>query len=107
MIMNDTKICIQVHDYDNTGRYRITQDGHATPEEIQKLKERARDSVILDWTQLPDDAAHVVYYAELIDKQNKVAFVGIYMRGEAFNERDFERIFHRSEIGYVGAFHKR
>lgn len=101
-------ITIQVHDYDNIGRYRIILDCNATLEEVREWKKKAHESVKADWGALPEVAAHIVYYAELVDKQNCVCFAGIYMHGEAYTDEDFERLFAtREDIGYVGAVHKR
>ena len=100
-------ISIQVHDYDSIGRYRIILDYNATIEEVRNWKEKARDSVKVNWNALPKDAAHIVYYAELLDQQNEISFAGIYMYGQAYTEEDFDRLFRtRQDVGYVGAYHK-
>lgn len=101
------KISLQVHDYDNCGRYRIVLDCTATLEEVFEWKEKARRSVKLEWDKLPESARHIVYYAEMVDKQNCVWFAAVYMHGEAFDDSEFERIFWAEDIGYVGAFHKK
>lgn len=101
-------IAIQVHDYDNIGRYRIILDCNATIEEVREWKKKALKSVRVDWNALPQEATHIVYYAELVDKQNCVQFAAIYMHGEAYDEKNFERLFQtREDIGYVGAIHRR
>ena len=100
------EICIQIHDYDPIGRYRIIEDRKATRDEVLDLKEKARKSVHLSWDELPAEAAHIVYYAELLDKDGKVWFAGIYMHGEAYNDISFDTLFTQPCIGYVGAYHK-
>ena len=101
------QINIQVHDYDNWGRYHIIEDRKATREEVVELKRKARASVKVDWDKLPKEATHIVYYAELLDRKGEVWYASIYMHGEAFDEAEFDRIFHQQYIGYVGAIHKR
>lgn len=103
----EKEINIQVHDYDSNGFYRIVLDCNATVDEVREWHKKARESVKVDWDKLPPEATHIVYYAELVDKQNCVWFVGIYMHGEAYDEKDFDRIFCKPEVGYVGAIHKR
>lgn len=103
----EKEISIQIHDYDSCGRYVITEDRKGTLLEAQELKAAAHDSVKVEWWKLPREVTHVVYYAEMMDANGEVWFVAIYMHGEAFNETDFERIFHQPNIGYVGAIHKR
>lgn len=103
----EQKISIQVHDYDSCGRYLIIEDRKATRKEVHGLKIKARQSVKPEWDKLPAEATHIVYYAELCDKKDNVWYAAIYMHGEAFNEKDFDRIFRRSGVGYVGAIHKR
>jgi hypothetical protein len=103
----EKEISIQIHDYDLAGRYVIIEDRKATLDEAHELKEKARKSVNAEWQKLPPEAAHIVYYAEMLDKDGEVWFAGIYMCGEAYNEAGFDRIFHRPNIGYVGAIHKR
>jgi hypothetical protein len=98
-------IDIQIHDYDKYGNYRIIEDRKATLEEIYELKEKARKSVNVDWEILPLQVRHIVYYAELL-LNGDVWFVGFYMKGEAFEEKEFERIFQAENIGFVGAFHR-
>jgi len=100
-------VCIQVHDYDRYGFYHIVDDRNATIEELAELKEKARKSVHLDWNELPKEADHVVYYAEVLGNDGEPWFAAIYMHGEAYCEKEFDRIFHGKSIGYVGAFHKR
>lgn len=107
MIMKENTISLQVHNYDNIGRYRITLDCNATIEEIREWRKKAHESVKVNWDALPKDATHIVYYAELVDKQNCVWFASVYMHGQAYNEKDFDRLFAtRRDIGYVGAIHK-
>lgn len=101
------EISIQVHDYDNVGRYRITLDCNASVEEANEWKKKARESVKVDWESLPKEATHIVYYAELVDQQNCVWFAGIFMHGEAYDDKEFDRIFCKPNVGYVGAIHKR
>lgn len=101
------EISIQIHDYDSAGRYRIIEDRKANKWEIEMLKTKARLSVRTDWDKLPHDARHIVYYAELLNKKGEVWYVSIYMHGEAYNETEFDRIFHQQYIGYVGAIHKK
>ena len=101
------EIRIQVHDYSPWGPYSIVEDRTATPEEVHELKERALKSITVDWGRLPKEATHIVYYAELLDRKGEVWFAGIYMKGEAYADAEFERIFQRPEVGYVGAIHKR
>ena len=103
----EKEICIQIHDYDSWGRYLITEDRKATLQEAHELKEKARKSVKVDWNALPQEATHIVYFAEMLDKDGDVWFAGIFMHGEAYDEAEFERIFQQPEIGYVGAIHKR
>ena len=103
----EREISIQIHDYDRAGRYVITEDRKATLDEVHELKETARKSVKADWWRLPREATHIVYYAEMLDKDGEVWFAGIYMHGEAYDESEFDRIFHQPNIGYVGAIHKR
>lgn len=100
------EISIQIHDYDSAGRYLIIEDRKASPEEVQALKEKARKSVRLAWDQLPESARHIVYYGELLDKDGNVWFAGIYMHGEAYEDAEFDRLFTRPEVGYVGAYHR-
>lgn len=100
------KIRLQVHDYDNLGIYRIILDCYASTQEVTNWKNKARLSLWIDWSKLPQQIRHVVFYAELLDKQNCVYLVGIYMHGQAYEEKDFERIFQRSDVGLVGAYHK-
>lgn len=101
------RINIQIHDYDSCGRYLIVEDRKVTPEYVHELKEKARRSVNVNWGKLPPEATHIVYYAELLDSQDEVCFAAIYMHGEAYDEAEFDRIFHQPNIGYVGAIHKR
>lgn len=101
------QISIQVHDYDRIGRYLIIDDREATREEVLDLKKKARASVKVDWDRLDPMLTHIVYYAELVDKKDKVWYAAIYMHGEAYNDKEFYRIFNRPDIGYVGAIHKR
>ena len=101
------EISIQVHDYDNVGRYLIVEDRKTTRKEVAELKARARASVHADWDKLPEQARHIVYYAELLDKDGDVWYASIYMHGEAFDETEFGRVFNRPDIGYVGAVHKK
>ena len=100
-------IKIQVHDYDLCGNYRIVEERTATKREVIELKKKARDSVKLDWTAIPKDFTHVVYYGELLDENGNVWYAGIYMRGECFQDGDFHRIFNSEDVGYVGAYHRR
>jgi len=37
----------------------------------------------------------------------RVWFAGIFMHGQAYTDKDFEDIFWKPNVGYVGAFHKR
>lgn len=101
------EISLQVHDYDNAGRYLITEDRKASRAEVAELKKKARASVHADWGRLPEEARHIVYYAELLDKRGDVWFAAVYMHGEAFDEAEFDRVFHQQHIGYVGAVHKK
>lgn len=104
----EKEITIQVHNYDHNGVYRIVLNCDATMEECRDWKKKALQSVKVDWSKLPEDAAHIVYYAELVDKQNCAWLAGVYMHGQAYNEKDFKRLFQaRKDIGYVGAIHKR
>jgi hypothetical protein len=101
------EIQIEIHDYDRVGRYLIMEDRKASLEEVEILKEKARKSVNLSsWDVLPEEARHIVYYAEMLDKDENVWLAAIYMRGEAYDDAEFDRIFTRPEIGYVGAYHK-
>lgn len=101
------QISIQVHDYDRIGRYHIIDERKATREDVVELKRKARASVKVDWDSLDPRLTHIVYYAELVDKRDKVWYAAIYMHGEAYDDDTFYRIFHRPDIGYVGAIHKR
>ena len=101
------EISIQVHDYDTARRYLITEDRKASRTEVAELKKKAMASVHADWGSLPEDARHIVYYAELLDKNDEVWFAGIYMHGVAFNEAEFDRFFRQPGVGYVGAVHKK
>lgn len=103
----EKEITIQVHDYDKYGNYHIVEDRKAPWSEVLELKEKARQSVVLDWSKLPEPFTHIVYYGELLDESGEVWFAGIYMHGEAYDEAEFDRIFHQPNIGYVGAIHKR
>lgn len=100
-------ITVQIHDYDISGRYRIVADFKATSKEVVALMSKALKSVNLDWSKLPPNATHVVYYAELVDKNDHVWFSAIYIRGEAYDDKEFDRVFCQPNVGYVGAFHKR
>ena len=101
------EIQIQIHDYDRAGRYLIVEDRKAGAEEVASLKKKALQSVNLSsWDVLPENARHIVYYAELLDGAGEVWFAAIYMHGEAYDDAEFDRIFTRPEIGYVGAYHK-
>lgn len=104
---NKFDVQVQIHDYDGWGRYVIVEEKRMTRDELFELKEKARQSVKLDWKNLPSEMRHVVYYAELLDKDGLVWFAGVYMHGEVYDDKDFERIFNAEDIGYVGAFHKR
>ena len=101
------EIKIQIHDYDSCGCYRITESRMATIEEVRKLKEKARQSVKLDWDKLPPEFTHIVYYGELLDENQEVWFAGIYLHGEAYTDEGFCGIFNAEDIGYVGAYHRR
>ena len=100
-------ITIQIHDYDRCGFYHIVDDRQATRQEVVELKKKARESVRIEWDKLPQEARHIVYYAELLDKKEETCLVAIYMHGEAYSDNDFFRIFTRPDVGLVGAFHKR
>lgn len=101
------EISIQVHDYDNAGRYLITEDRKATLQEVAELKKKARASVHADWDRLPEWARHIIYYGELLDKSGEVWFAAIFMHGEAYPDDEFFHIVDRHDIGYVGAIHKK
>ncbi len=103
----EKNINIQIHDYDSNGFYRIIADYDTSMEECHELRKKACESVKPDWDKLPPKATHIVYYAELVDKQNRTWFAGIYMHGEAYDDKEFDRIFCQPNVGYVGAFHKR
>jgi len=105
----ERKIKVQIHDYDACGRYLITEEGEITNEERVALKHKARESVItpVDWSSLHEDLRHIVYYAELLDKDGEIWYVAIFMHGEAYPDDEFYRVFTQKDIGYVGAFHKR
>ena len=103
----EKEITIQIHDYDPLLGYRIVEDRKATKSEVLDLKKKARESVKVEWDKLPEEARHIVYYAELLDNMDEVCFVAIYMHGEAYGDNDFYRIFTRPGVGYVGAIHKR
>ena len=77
-----------------------------TTEELLKLHNEAINSVKVDWSKLPEGATHIVYYAEMLNEQREVWFAGIYMKGEAYSDEEFYRIFTAPNIGYVGAIHK-
>lgn len=100
-------INIQIHDYDRLGNYRIVEDRKATKNEVLQLKWKAQASVRADWDKLPKEARHIVYYAELLDRSGNVWYASIYMHGQAYDEKDFDRTFHTPVIGYVGAIHKK
>lgn len=101
-------ISIQVHDYDNCGNYRIVDNRRATLSEAQGLRKKAIASIgRVDWDKLPPECTHVVYYAELDNSTQGVWFAGIFMHGQAYTDRDFEDIFCKPNVSYVGAFHKR
>lgn len=100
------EIQIQIHDYDRGGLYRIVEDRKASIEEVKSLKKKALQSVRLCWDVLPETARHIVYYGELLDKDGEVWFAAIYMHGEAYDDREFYRVFTRPGVGYVGAYHK-
>ena len=104
--MKDT-VTIQVHDYDRCGFYHIVEDREATREEVCELRKRAHDSVNADWDRLPKEAAHIVYYAEMLDNSGEPWFAAIYMHGEAYDDHEFNRIFCAPQIGLVGAIHRR
>lgn len=101
------KIQVQIHDYDRCGIYHIVEDREATSSEVAELKKRARASVHADWGRLPEEARHIVYYAELLDVRGEVWFAAVYMHGEAYCDSDFYRTFTAPDVGYVGAVHKR
>lgn len=103
----EREIKIQIHDYDRIGRYLIVEDRTATRAEVVALKKKARESVRVEWEKLPEEARHVVYYAELLDESDEVRFAAVYMHGEAYGDKDFYRIFTAPGVGYVGAIHKR
>lgn len=103
----EKKIKIQVHDWDDLNIYRIVEEKNVSLEEVQELKERARKSVIIDPTALPEEIRHIVYYAEMLDKDGEVWFAAAYMGGHGYSEGVFNETFCRSDVGYVGAFHKR
>lgn len=100
------EIKVQIHDYDSYGFYRIVADIDTTMEECYALRKKAQESVKVDWESLPKEASHIVYYAELVDDQNCAWLAAVYMHGEAFNDKEFDRIFTRPDVGYVGAYHK-
>ncbi len=100
-------ITIQVHDYDRCGRYVITEDRNTNIDEAHELREKARESVKIAWDALGPEYTHVVYYAELENSTQGVWFAGIFMHGQAYTDKDFEDIFWKPNVGYVGAFHKR
>jgi len=104
--MNE-KITIQIHNYDNAGRYIIVEDRKATSREVSEMKKEARASVRAEWDKLPTECRHILYYAELLDKNGNVWYAAIYMHGEAFTDGDFFGIVDRPDIGYVGAIHKK
>ena len=106
-IMTQQEVSIQIHDYDKYGNYHIVEDRKARICELAKLKEEARKSVKPEWNKLPDECTHIVYFAELLDENSEVWFAGIYMKGEAYDDKEFEAIFNAKNIGFVGAFHKR
>lgn len=99
-------IDIQIHDYDNAGRYRIVEDRQATQKELNELKNKARLSVKPLWDYLPKESEHIVYYAEMLNNVGNVWFAAIYMHGEAYTDDDFYETFCTPQIGYVGAIHK-
>ncbi len=112
-------ITVQVHDWDSFGNYRIVRDEQITREELVELKKQARESARenLDWEVIDEQNreycernntqfCHLMYYAELVNKNDEVWFAAIYMHGEAHTEDSFEKIATRSDIGYVGAFHR-
>lgn len=101
------KITVQIHDYDRCGFYHIVEDRKASRQEVVDLKKRTRESVHVDWEKLPRESRHVVYYAELLDKRQNVCFAAVYMHGEAYDDKEFDRIFYRPDIGFVGAIHKK
>ena len=101
------EISIQIHDYDRWGNYHIVEDRNASKDEVYELKKKARESVHLEWDKLPDEARHILYYAELLDKKGRVWYAAIYMHGEAYPDGEFFRIVDRPDIGYVGAIHKK
>lgn len=103
----EKQISIQVFDYDRIGRYLIVDEREVTPGEVRELEKKARESVLVDWDNLDPKLTHIVYYAELVDKKDKVWYAAIYMHGEAYDDDTFYRTFWRPDIGYVGAIHKR
>lgn len=102
----EKKIKVQIHDYDALGRYRITDEREVTKEEMLNLRQKAKESIKLDWDSLPETFNHVVYYAERLDKKGDISTAAIYMHGEALVESSFNGVFNQPDIGYVGAFHK-
>ena len=102
----EKEITVQIHDYDGLGNYHIVDEKKLTKDETILLRSTARSSVKVDWSKLPKEATHIVYYAELINKDGEVWFAAAYMHGEAYDDKEFERIFNQEEIGYVGAIHK-
>lgn len=103
----DKIITIQVHDYDKFGNYRIIENKNTTLAEAQELRKKAIASIgRVDWDKLPKECMHVVYYAELDNSTQGVWFAGIFMHGKAYTDRDFEDIFCKPNVSYVGAFHR-
>ena len=103
------EIVAQIHDYDSWGLYRIVEERKITEAERIELKHKARESVKtpVDWSALPKESKHIVYYAELLDNDDEVWYVGIYLKGESYDDEMFYKVFNREDIGYVGAIHKR
>lgn len=101
------KIKIQIHDYDRCGIYHIVAEREVTRKELYGLKKAARESVRVEWDKLPEASRHIVYYAELLDKEGEPWFAAVYMHGEAYDDSSFYRLFPVPGVGYVGAIHKR
>lgn len=70
-------------------------------------KEQAANTI--DWSKLPKEITHLVFYSELRDPKERIYFANIYLGGaaDACDDEKFKRLYTEKPRQYTIAVHRR